>query len=80
MKNYCITGGAGFIGSHLAGFLLARGERVTVVDNFCDFYPLSYKIHNVLRTLNRETSKIDTLEDLIKETGKNESYSLYWLT
>ena len=76
MKNYCITGGAGFIGSHLAGFLLARGERVTVVDNFCDFYPLSYKIQNVLRTLNRETSKIDTLEDLIEETGKNESYSL----
>ncbi|HEX5415267.1 MAG TPA: GDP-mannose 4,6-dehydratase [Chloroflexota bacterium] len=28
-----ITGGAGFIGSHLAEALLARGDRVTIVDN-----------------------------------------------
>ncbi|MBI4545929.1 MAG: NAD-dependent epimerase/dehydratase family protein [Gemmatimonadetes bacterium] len=30
-----ITGGAGFIGSHLADALLRRGERVVVVDNLC---------------------------------------------
>lgn len=29
-----ITGGAGFIGSHIADRLLARGDEVTVVDNF----------------------------------------------
>ena len=29
-----ITGGAGFIGSHLADRLLARGDEVLVVDNF----------------------------------------------
>lgn len=33
MKNYLITGGAGFIGSHLAERLLDRGCRVHVVDN-----------------------------------------------
>ena len=32
--NILITGGAGFIGSHLADRLLARGDRVTVIDNF----------------------------------------------
>lgn len=33
MKRTLITGGAGFIGSHLAEALLARGERVTIIDN-----------------------------------------------
>ena len=28
-----VTGGAGFIGSHLTEILLARGHRVVVVDN-----------------------------------------------
>lgn len=33
MKNYLITGGAGFIGSHLCESLLRRNERVVVLDN-----------------------------------------------
>lgn len=33
MTHYLITGGAGFIGSHLAEALLARDERITVVDD-----------------------------------------------
>ena len=31
--RYLITGGAGFIGSHLSERLLARGDRVVLLDN-----------------------------------------------
>lgn len=33
MQSYLVTGGAGFIGSHIATTLVERGERVRVLDN-----------------------------------------------
>ncbi|HKA36037.1 MAG TPA: GDP-mannose 4,6-dehydratase [Thermoanaerobaculia bacterium] len=41
-----ITGGAGFIGSHLADRRLARGDRVVVLDDFNDFYDPAAKRRN----------------------------------
>lgn len=42
-----ITGGAGFIGSHLVDRLLAEGHTVTTVDNFDPFYDPAVKEVNV---------------------------------
>ncbi len=33
MRTFLVTGGAGFIGSHIAAALVARGDRVRVLDN-----------------------------------------------
>lgn len=38
MPRILITGGAGFIGSHLARKLLDRGDQVTILDDFNDRY------------------------------------------
>lgn len=45
--RYLVTGGAGFIGSHLAEHLLRRGDEVLVVDNFNDYYTPLRKRRNV---------------------------------
>ena len=68
--KYLITGGAGFIGSHLADSLIARGDRVTIIDDLS-----TGSLRNIahLRQLDSFESVIDTmlnlplLEELVDE-------------
>ena len=47
MDRVLVTGGAGFIGSHLCEHLLRSGRRVAVVDNLDDFYDPQLKHANL---------------------------------
>ena len=42
-----VTGGAGFIGSHLSERLLDQGASVTAIDCFTDYYPREIKERNL---------------------------------
>ncbi len=42
-----VTGGAGFIGSHLSQRLLGRGDEVVVLDSFNDYYDPAIKERNL---------------------------------
>jgi nucleoside-diphosphate-sugar epimerase len=48
-----VTGGAGFIGSHLCERLLDDGASVTAIDCFTDYYPRAIKEANILAMRSR---------------------------
>lgn len=58
MSVYFITGGAGFIGSTLSEKLLEEGNKVVVIDNFCNFYNPKIKENNVKELLKNENFKL----------------------
>ena len=58
MKRYLVTGGAGFIGSHIAEELMERGHKVRIVDNF-----LTGKRENIASFLD----KIELIEGDIRD-------------
>ncbi|MBI5820640.1 MAG: SDR family NAD(P)-dependent oxidoreductase [Verrucomicrobia bacterium] len=47
--KFLVTGGTGFIGSHVSERLLRDGNRVVIVDDFNDFYDPAIKQRNLAR-------------------------------
>ena len=65
MKRVLVTGGAGFIGFHVANALLEKGDKVFIVDNFNDYYnpKLKYdRIKQLKRSKNRKNLKVYKLD------------------
>ncbi len=68
-KTLLVTGAAGFIGSHTAEALLARGDRVVGLDNLNDYYDPARKRANVaeVRDGARDPSAYEFVEGDIRD-------------
>ncbi|NRA97625.1 MAG: GDP-mannose 4,6-dehydratase, partial [Planctomycetes bacterium] len=77
MARTLVTGGAGFIGSHVCEALLARGDEVTIVDSFDPFYNESIKRANLAevvrvgdcRLVEADIRDRDRMTSLFTESG-----------
>ena len=63
-KHIIVTGGAGFIGSHVVERLLNQNYKVSIIDNFDPFYPKTIKEKNMEGFINNLDVKFFELDIL----------------
>ncbi|AHF10349.1 SDR family NAD(P)-dependent oxidoreductase [Dehalobacter restrictus] len=69
MEIILVTGGAGFIGSHLCERLLEEGKTVVAIDSFNDFYDPTIKERNIYEIRKSCNEKLIPKERFIVEKG-----------
>lgn len=76
MSKILLTGGAGFIGSHVTKALLERGDQVVIVDNFNDYYDpklkhdrIKYLLgdHKNLKVMKVDITDYQAMEEIFKK-------------
>lgn len=63
-KKIFLTGGAGFIGSHVAQKLLERGDSVIIIDNINDAYDQRIKEYNLSVVMKADLDNLCTFHKL----------------
>src|ERR1700750_402992 len=80
--TYLVTGGSGFISSHLIEKLLRNGHSVINVDNFDDFYNYQIKIKNTLASIDKnydfDFSDKETDIRHLMAISQSDRYQLYY--
>ena len=64
MKKILVTGGSGFIGSHMCLGLLEKGYKVVVIDSFINSSPKS--LDNVLRICDKKKRNLRSNLNLVE--------------
>ncbi len=69
MRTVLVTGGAGFIGSHLGARLLATGVRVRVLDNLDPFYDVGLKRRNLGELAASGADRFEVIEGDLRDAA-----------
>ena len=67
MKKYVVTGGAGFIGSHIVEYLLRTGNQVIVIDSLRTGFKNNLKGVNV-RFFEEDIRNKNIVDEIITDT------------
>ncbi|MDP8248355.1 MAG: SDR family oxidoreductase [Candidatus Tritonobacter lacicola] len=67
MSSYCVTGGAGFIGSHIVRSLIDMGEQVVVLDNLSSGRPENLEeVRGKIKMIVGDIRDVETVNEALK--------------